>query len=654
MSPELICLMERLIKLQICYAFLILLIHYPEALLAVTDKQHEKKTTRAEFHQIDSLLNLSERLAASRPDSAIYFATEAYNMEQEFFSEASAKTLKILADAYYYQNNLPEAIAYYQQSADKEQLQNGSVTDYYAARINDVGYCYYLMGYYEMAVTKYNEALQILRQTRNEKELYATLNNIGTVYFKWGEYDKSIMYFEQTLQYDLEGGDAYNLCVTYNNIGKVYDAHKKAGKAIDYFTLALDQAILAGNPRMEATILSNLGMAFFDLEQYDKALTLVENAMEIDVEAENHFKVAIRENEIAKIVAAIGDNEKAVQYCNKALAFFRSANIRESQAIVLLDLGKFYKNLKEFNKSEECYLEGLEIALNINSTYHAMLISAGLSELYEEWGKTSQALDYYKLYTEHNTKIFNEEKNRQLADFEIKYHTKETEIENQKLKSQNKASQNRLTMLTMASLGLLLLVFLLIYGIYFKSKSSRQQKALAALELQTKEQERLHLEDKVFAEKQINKLQKKQHQDELTYKNNLLANSTLELIRKNEFLTNLKTIISGSAGENGSSKQEIISMINRNIDIDQNWKKFRYEFEESHPGFFDRLQHQYPELSETFTQLSAFLYIGLSTKEIAQLQNVSISAVNKNRQRLRKKFDLKAEADLTDFLKSIG
>jgi DNA-binding NarL/FixJ family response regulator len=77
------------------------------------------------------------------------------------------------------------------------------------------------------------------------------------------------------------------------------------------------------------------------------------------------------------------------------------------------------------------------------------------------------------------------------------------------------------------------------------------------------------------------------------------------------------------------------------------------DFEEAHPGFFNRLKQDFPDLSETYQKICAFLRIDLTSKEIADLLYVSIAAVNKNRQRLRKKMNLEAEADLNEFLKKI-
>jgi tetratricopeptide (TPR) repeat protein/DNA-binding CsgD family transcriptional regulator len=511
-----------------------------------------------------------------------------------------------------------------------------------------------MMGYHEMAIMNYNMALKIFRETHDEAEIYSTLNNIGTVYFKWGEYEKAIYYYEQTLEFDKQQGDDDNLSVTYNNIGKVYHSWKKYQLAIDYFTLSLKHARATGRSNIEAVKLSNLGMTYFEMGELDTALVYVSKALELDKRTGNKFKIAIRKSEMAKILAARGAFTKAIEYSLSALAFFVKANILESQAIVLKDLGDFYKETKSFGKSKDSYLKSIEISEDIGSAFQAMIASKQLSLLYEEWNKPVEALLYYKKYEALNTSIFNKEKHKQLADFEIKYQTREKELENQLLKDENKQKQSRLIYLTFALAGLLLLIVLLFYGIRAKTKSIRQQKALSELELQAKENEKQHFADKVFAEKQINRLQQQQYKANIEHKNQRLANSTLDLIQKNEFLITLKNKISSTGQDTELTKKEIISLINQNIDIDQNWKKFRYDFNQTHPGFFDKLKAKFPDLSETYTQLCAFLRIGLSSKEIAQLQNVSDSAINKNRQRLRKKLGLEAETDLTAFLKELA
>ena len=77
------------------------------------------------------------------------------------------------------------------------------------------------------------------------------------------------------------------------------------------------------------------------------------------------------------------------------------------------------------------------------------------------------------------------------------------------------------------------------------------------------------------------------------------------------------------------------------------------DFEEVHPGFFDRLNTAFPDLSETYQKIAAFLRIGLSTQEIADMLFITVTSAKKYRQRLRKKLNLDISEDLSQFLMKV-
>ena len=81
------------------------------------------------------------------------------------------------------------------------------------------------------------------------------------------------------------------------------------------------------------------------------------------------------------------------------------------------------------------------------------------------------------------------------------------------------------------------------------------------------------------------------------------------------------------------------------------WKK---TFENSSPAservFETELLFQYPQLTTYDVKLCKMLLDGLSSKEIAVHLNISAASVNTARYRLRKKLNLKTNADLVKFL----
>jgi DNA-binding CsgD family transcriptional regulator len=73
-------------------------------------------------------------------------------------------------------------------------------------------------------------------------------------------------------------------------------------------------------------------------------------------------------------------------------------------------------------------------------------------------------------------------------------------------------------------------------------------------------------------------------------------------------------------------------------------------FNSVNSAFFNKLKDSYPELSPNDLKFCAYLRLNLSSKEMAQLMNVTIKAIEVGRYRLRKKLKLKPETNLFEFL----
>jgi hypothetical protein len=324
-------------------------------------------------------------------------------------------------------------------------------------------------------------------------------------------------------------------------------------------------------------------------------------------------------------------------------------------------LGRTYLKVPDYEVAESYFLRSSVISQEIGSVSNEMTAYQFLAETFEITGNYKQALVYHKKYDEIKDTIFNIRTHKQLANYRIRYETEKKVNENKLLKKDLLIKTRRQIALNIIGGFMLVSSILLVLFLRLKSRTIRQNrmlyeqdKKMSVLELEKNKLENQHLEDKVFAEKQLNRLQKEKHEAEIQLKNKELVSSTLQLVNKNEVLSEIKEKVNryNSAIPENAYK-DLTELINQNTDFDQNWKRFRLEFDKSNPGFFDRLRNQYPDFSEQFIRLSALLRIDLTTNEIAQLMNVSVAAVNKNRQRLRKKLNLEPKADLSDFMKSI-
>ena len=90
--------------------------------------------------------------------------------------------------------------------------------------------------------------------------------------------------------------------------------------------------------------------------------------------------------------------------------------------------------------------------------------------------------------------------------------------------------------------------------------------------------------------------------------------------------------------------------IDSNIRHDDDWKKFEHNFDIVYDEYLTRLGNTFPELTVSDKKLCAYLKMGLSSKEIAPLLNLTYRSVEMTRYRLRKKLNLTRDQNLIDFL----
>lgn len=157
------------------------------------------------------------------------------------------------------------------------------------------------------------------------------------------------------------------------------------------------------------------------------------------------------------------------------------------------------------------------------------------------------------------------------------------------------------------------------------------------------------------SEEQIEMLKSEKLQAEIKSKNQELATSTMHLINKNEFINGMKQTLGNiiKRSKNQEVKNEIsklIQNIEKNIQQDDDWEHFAIHFDEVHGDFLQHLKNDFPNLSPQEMKLSAYLRMNLSTKEIAQLLNISVRGVEIARYRLRKKLDLDRSVNLQEFI----
>lgn len=159
-------------------------------------------------------------------------------------------------------------------------------------------------------------------------------------------------------------------------------------------------------------------------------------------------------------------------------------------------------------------------------------------------------------------------------------------------------------------------------------------------------------------EKEMIRLRNEKLRSDMLYKEKELANSTMLIIQKNEFLKKIKSdivkLIEAKEIDGLVKKVDnLVNKIDKDIDNDSHWEVFEVHLEQVHEDFLNHMRHKYPDLSIKDLRLSAYLRMGMSSKEISSLMNISVRAVENNRYKLRKILELDGKDNLIDYILNI-
>jgi ligand-binding sensor domain-containing protein/cbb3-type cytochrome oxidase subunit 3 len=197
----------------------------------------------------------------------------------------------------------------------------------------------------------------------------------------------------------------------------------------------------------------------------------------------------------------------------------------------------------------------------------------------------------------------------------------------------------------------ILLLGVVIY-LFFKWQKKKHIAAQARLSY-------LHQLEMESSEKQIVRLKYEKLEADVDYKNRELSTMTMHLVQRGKVLAKIKDVISlviknHDINDSSPSFRHLVRLIRDVEKSDEDWENFAMHFNTVNADFFTKLKDQFPELTPNELKLCAYLKMNLSTKEIAQLMNITIKAVEVGRYRLRKKLHILPETNLYDFLLQVS
>jgi DNA-binding CsgD family transcriptional regulator len=207
-------------------------------------------------------------------------------------------------------------------------------------------------------------------------------------------------------------------------------------------------------------------------------------------------------------------------------------------------------------------------------------------------------------------------------------------------------------------------ILLIVFSVYYTRRRIKA-KIRKNKYYETLEQRRLYLEretkikqEQLELEKEIERLKNEQLRVKILTKDKELVNNSLQVVKKNKMLNGiihkLKDLENESMDDTARQRfNRVQKTIVKELNTDKSWNNLEKHIRNVHFDFLKRLKDKYPAITPREMDLATYLLMNMSTKEIAEIMNISDGGVELARYRLRKKLELDRKDNLTGFLMNI-
>jgi len=380
--------------------------------------------------RIDALNDIAELYYNLDIRKSLDYGQEALDLAQEEdYIQGVKNAYKILRRIHRRLGNYTVAIEYTLQNLPiAEQLRD-------TAELLDA---YTTLGNIHSAMNNFTESQQYLKQARvigekiNAPTLANILNYIGRGYGKSGDYDSAIFYIKAAMQRELDYPQSgYGLSYIYNNLAEVYIELGKYEEAIHFYDLSSSLEEERKSPLGKTFTLSGLARVYQRKKEYDKAIALALQSIEISTQ--NLYRDKAREayGILYEIYQDKGDYKKALDYY-KAFNLYKDSIFSEDrmQYIDNLKINYATERIKQENELLRIDTELKDAQLKQQYTYAIVFIVILL------FGFTAGVLVYRNNRQRKRTYTLLKQYNSDL-ELQVKERTKELLTANTELVKQN-------------------------------------------------------------------------------------------------------------------------------------------------------------------------------------------------------------------------
>lgn len=503
------------------------------------------------------------------------------------------------------------------------------------------------------------------------KQLYSVLNRYGPALLYEGRHAELISFYQPVLaiferQTKLDDTDLEQKLRIYVCLGAALEEIGMKNIAMDYYMRGIAEADPV--PQIKAMLTNNIAVVYVDAHLYDKASEYFSKALEINLRLKNNKEIQLNYNNLAVVYDELGDVGKAIDCQLCALQYIDEKKSPVDFYDAQIALGALYLHRKRYNIALSYLSNGLAQQERRNYVPGILSACTELANLYVEMGENDSARYYagraydiahssnmhaieakmldirsrialklgdaataYDLLieaTQLKDSISNADNQHRLAEWERMF-----EIEQSKPQEGKRYGTWQVALICLAVIAVLVVATLLIYR---RLSARRRTRVLAVIGRGRRANERLS--------------------NEVERLNGIITAHSINNMQSHEQINSvgneLRALLQELSPRDRATRQRIQSVLKKldELATRDNHEEFKYIFEQANQQFYNALKRKHPDLTSRQSRICALIYLGLSTKEIADVTYREIRSVDSFRNRLRKKLGLAPDADLYAYL----
>ncbi|BDS09741.1 tetratricopeptide repeat-containing sensor histidine kinase [Aureispira anguillae] len=288
-------------------------------------------------------------------------------------------------------------------------------------------------GEYELAINQVIKAIQVATYLNRPTLKAIAYARLGLIYSSKGYAYKAIEYNIKAINIAKQISNKKSMVLGYYHIGKSYSHLKDTNKAVMYYNKATTYFGAEKDKNLAALIYIEQGLIYMQKNALSKAQQLMMAGLELSKKMHNTRGIAYGNYALGCLANYQQYNNQALEYFSTAQTIYEeldddlgSAQVLEGMAKVELERGQY--------KAAEGYLT---TALSTARASRAMVLTKDLYQtmfdVYMGGGEYKKAIRYYQKYHLVKDSIFNRDKNREIAEIQIKHKTRELEREHAEL-----------------------------------------------------------------------------------------------------------------------------------------------------------------------------------------------------------------------------